>query len=105
MRENAFLLLNEDEVTNAIRHDERVITYGNYLCKKYTSEHKAHQIRSNLRAMGWLILAIKEITPQISNISEAFDPLFVDLIIKLKIRWLNWINIPSNTSPQQQLFY
>lgn len=82
MRQKIFPVLNEDCVTNVIRYDELVIRYGNYLCRKYTAEHHAQQIRSNLRAMGRLILAVMEINPSMKCLSDFFDPKWIDLIVK-----------------------
>ncbi|XP_074035171.1 uncharacterized protein isoform X2 [Leptinotarsa decemlineata] len=82
LRGNIFPVLNEDDVTDAIRYDDLVITYANYLCRKYTAEHHSQQIRSNMRAIGRLILAMREINPQINNLTDAFDPSKVDLIIE-----------------------
>ncbi|KAG5866889.1 hypothetical protein JTB14_037490 [Gonioctena quinquepunctata] len=81
LRLNIFLFFNGDEVTNAIRYDEVVIIYGNYLCRKYTSEHHAQQIRSNLRTFGRLILAIRTINPHIENLFHVLDTMYVDLIV------------------------
>lgn len=58
LRLRIFPYFNDDEVSNIIRYDETVITYGKYLCSKYTTEHHAQQIRSNLRAFGRLKLHI-----------------------------------------------
>jgi len=60
LKRKVFPVLNEDDVTNAIRYDEAIINYANYLCRKFTSEHHYQQIRANMRALGRLVLAIKE---------------------------------------------
>lgn len=82
MKQKIFPVLKEDDITNAIRYDELVIRYGNYLCRKYTAEHHAPQIRGNLRAMGRLILAVKEINSSMKYLSDFFDPKWIDLIVK-----------------------
>ncbi|KAJ8951251.1 hypothetical protein NQ317_000558, partial [Molorchus minor] len=64
-----FPILNDDDVTNVIRYDEACTSHG-------------AQIRSNLRTLGRLILAIKELNPTINNLYEALDACYVDLIIK-----------------------
>ncbi|KAK9876206.1 hypothetical protein WA026_011337 [Henosepilachna vigintioctopunctata] len=81
LRQKIFPFFNDDEVTNAIRYDEAIILYGNYLCRKYTSEHNAPQIRSNLRSFGRLKLAMREENPNINEFFDVLDTSFVDLII------------------------
>lgn len=76
-----FPYFNDDEVSNVIRYDEAVITYGNYMCRKYTAEHHASQIRSNLRAFGRLILALRELNPSIEKLSDVLDPMHIESII------------------------
>ncbi|KAK9883740.1 hypothetical protein WA026_001928 [Henosepilachna vigintioctopunctata] len=81
LRQKTFPFFNDDELTNALRYDEAIILYGNYLCRKYTSEHNDPQIRSNLRSYGRLKLAIREENPNINELFDVLDTTFVDLII------------------------
>ncbi|KAJ8951662.1 hypothetical protein NQ314_007655 [Rhamnusium bicolor] len=76
-----FPFFNDDEVSNVIRYDVDTITYDNYMCRKYTTEHHPQQIRSNLRAFGRLISVIREFNPNIKEPSEVLDPIQVEVII------------------------
>ncbi|KAL3276320.1 hypothetical protein HHI36_024343 [Cryptolaemus montrouzieri] len=76
-----FPVFNNDPVSNSIKYDEAVIIYGNFLCRKYTAEHHAQQIRSNLRSFGRLIIAIRETNPHIKDLMDVLDPEQVQLII------------------------
>lgn len=72
-----FPYFNDD----AIRYDEAVITYGNYMCRKYTAHYHTSQMRSNLRAFGRLILALGELNPSLEKLSDVLDPMHIELII------------------------
>ncbi|XP_044752192.1 uncharacterized protein LOC123312064 [Coccinella septempunctata] len=74
--------MREDAVVEVIRYDEAVIQYGNHLCRKYTSEHHAAQVRAQLRAFGKLILTAKEIDSSVSNMYDLLDARNVPLIIE-----------------------
>lgn len=81
LKYDIFPVLN-DEVINTIRYNEAVIIYANYLCRKYTTPHHAAQIRSNMRTLGRLILAMKKLNPAINCLYDALGVSHVDLIIK-----------------------
>lgn len=82
MKEKIFPNMREDNILDIIRYDEAVIQYENYSCRKYTSDHHAAQIRSHLRAFGKLLLAAKELKPNLENMNDLLDARNVRLIIE-----------------------
>lgn len=69
-----FTLLRDDEVTQIIRYDEFVITYGNTLCAKYRLPHFHKTIRTKLRLIGRFLLGIKQLDKSINSFSCIFVP-------------------------------
>ncbi|KAJ8962288.1 hypothetical protein NQ318_018267 [Aromia moschata] len=69
LREKVFPVLNNDEVTRAVAHDELVIIYANLLVIKYSSSSHHHRmIRNKIR--------------HIAHTASIFDPLNFDVFIE-----------------------
>lgn len=74
--------MRDDNVTHKIRFDELAIIYGNKLSLKYRRPHLQYMIRSKLRLIGRLMIALEKINPQINDFSSVFHPKYYDDIIK-----------------------
>lgn len=81
MRIDILPVLQEDDVIKAIRYDRAVILYGNSMCKKQIYQHQHKYIRSHLRLLGRLILALRKLNPEINTLSDAYDPKFYNNVI------------------------
>lgn len=64
--------MHEDEEVLAIRYDWIVITFGNDLCLNYSPHYQHAMIRTKLRSAGKLLLASRNICPNIND----FDSLY-----------------------------
>ncbi|XP_029157970.1 uncharacterized protein LOC114930372 isoform X2 [Nylanderia fulva] len=78
LRKTVFPILREDEVIRAIRYDELLILYGNKLCMKYKSQHHHDMIRAQLRLLGRLFLAMKDINENIESFESIYNPKVYD---------------------------
>ncbi|KAK9872831.1 hypothetical protein WA026_019616 [Henosepilachna vigintioctopunctata] len=81
LRNRIFPYMRDDVVSNIVRSDEAIVHYGNYLCRKYTEDHHASEIRAHIRNFGKLILAIKESDPNHQNLLDILNAKYVNLII------------------------
>lgn len=82
LKNKVFPRLRDDMVTKVIRYDELAILFGNKLTEKYRKPHLYKMIRSKLRLIGRLLLAVKKINPSISDFASMLSPSNYDYIIK-----------------------
>lgn len=80
--QKVFTLLRDDEVTQIIRYDEFVITYGNTLCEKYRLPHFHKMIRAKLRLIGRFLLETKLLDKSIDSFSCIFVPNKFDVTLQ-----------------------
>lgn len=92
-----FLLLRDDDITQVIRYDEFVITYGNTLCEKYRLPHFHKMIRAKLRTIGRFLLEIKKIDKTVENLSCIFVPNKFDDVLKA-------VNIIGGADPVTRIY-
>lgn len=81
MRIEILPILQEDEVTKALRYDRAIILYGNSMCKSQIHQHQHNYIRSHLRLLGRLVLALRKKNPEINTLSAAYAPQFYKTVI------------------------
>lgn len=82
LQNEVFPLLRDDEVTNAIRYDDTILSYGNKLCIKYKQKHLQKMIRGKLRLLGRFLIEIRKINPSIQDLEDVFDPLRYDNVVE-----------------------
>ncbi|KAF5274677.1 hypothetical protein FQR65_LT16908 [Abscondita terminalis] len=82
LRFNIIPQMRDDEVTQAIRYDDLIISYANKLTVKYSAKQHFNMIRSKLRLLGKLLLEIKKINKNITKLSDVFIPTEYDNVIK-----------------------
>lgn len=71
-----------DEVTNQVFFDELLVTYGNYLCIKYTEDHLKNHIRAQLRLLGRFMVRVKVHDNKIKDCKELIHSRYIDTIRK-----------------------
>lgn len=81
MRIEILPILQEDEVTKAIRYDRAIILYGNSMCKSQVHQYQHNYIRSHLRLLGRLVLALINKNPEINTLCAAYAPQFYKTVI------------------------
>jgi len=82
MRTEILPILQEDDVTKAIRYDRAIILYGNSMCKSQVHQHQNTYIRGHLRLLGRLVLALRNQNPEINTLAAAYAPQFYRTIIE-----------------------
>lgn len=82
LRKDVMPVLKDDKITKQIRYDKLIIIMGNKLCEKYTPKHQHDMIRSHLRLLGRLKLALLESNKEITELSFLFRPQNYDHFIK-----------------------
>lgn len=82
MRVEILPILQEDEITKAIRYDRAIILYGNNMCKSHVHEHQNNYIRAHLRLLGRLVLALRNRNSEINTLADAYAPQFYKMIIE-----------------------
>jgi len=75
-------ILQEDDVTKAIRYDRAIILYGNSMCKSQVHQHQNTYIRGQLRFLGRLVLALRNRNLEINTLADAYAPQFYRTIIE-----------------------
>ncbi|XP_046619499.1 uncharacterized protein LOC124304842 [Neodiprion virginianus] len=93
---NVFAVLREDAIVRLIRYDRLLILYGNKLCRKYKKQHDGDMIRANLRMLGRLLSALKEINKNIIEFATIYDPKYYDDVISA-INIVSLFNEKTNT--------
>lgn len=81
MRIEILPVLQEDNVTKAIRYDRAIILYGNSMCKRQVHQHQNDYIRGHLRLLGRLVLALRNKNSEINNLAAAYAPQFYRIVI------------------------
>lgn len=82
MRIEILPILQEDEVTKAIRYDRAIILYGNNICKSQVHQHQNTYIRGHLRFLGRLVLALRNRNSEINNLAHAYAPQFYRIVVE-----------------------
>lgn len=82
MRIEILPVLQEDEITKAIRYDRAIILYGNSMCKKQVHQHQNIYIRGHLRLLGRLVLALRNRNSEINTLADAYAPQFYRIVIE-----------------------
>ncbi|XP_077270902.1 uncharacterized protein LOC143902074 isoform X2 [Temnothorax americanus] len=82
MRVEILPVLQEDEITKAIRYDRAIILYGNSMCKSQVHQHQNTYIRSHLRLLGRLVLALRNRNSEIKTLAAAYAPQFYRTVIE-----------------------
>lgn len=75
--------MKEDNVTSAIASDELVITYANLQILKYShSKHHHKMIRNKLRHISRILLEMRKLNEQITDVASIFDPSHFDCYVE-----------------------
>ncbi|CAD6214274.1 GSCOCG00011147001-RA-CDS, partial [Cotesia congregata] len=83
VRKHIFPYLREDEVVRSIRYDELLIVFANKQCEQYgTNQHLYQMVRSRLRLLGRLLVAIKSLNSHITSFTHIFQPRHYDFLIE-----------------------
>ncbi|KAG5866507.1 hypothetical protein JTB14_016361 [Gonioctena quinquepunctata] len=83
MKHSVFPKLRDDAITDLIRYDELIITFGNMMSIKYsTSSHHHQMIRYRLRHLGKIPQTAKSSNSEISDMASLFDPKYFDYVTK-----------------------
>lgn len=82
MRIEILPVLQEDEITKAIRYDRAIILYGNSMCKRQVHQHQNIYIRGHLRLLGRLVLALRNRNSEINTLADAYAPQFYRIVIE-----------------------
>ncbi|XP_070167647.1 myb-like protein A [Polyergus mexicanus] len=82
MRVEILPILQEDEITKAIRYDHAIILYGNNMCKSHVHEHQNNYIRAHRCLLGRLVLALRNRNSEINTLAAAYAPQFYKMIIE-----------------------
>lgn len=88
MHENASERLKEvfkgfqdDSLVRLIRFDWLLIVYGNNLSTKYKRPKHAKMIRNRLRLAGRILLALKDVEPEVTEFGKLYHPKYFDALI------------------------
>ncbi|KRT83964.1 hypothetical protein AMK59_170 [Oryctes borbonicus] len=72
-----------DNVSEAIKNDELLILFGNHLTRKHhTPNIRKGYIRQNLRIVGKLFLAMKNLNESIQGFSQIYNPEYCNSVLK-----------------------
>lgn len=82
LRRMVFPVMREDNITQLIRYDELLISYGNKTCLKYRFQHQHDMIRARLRLLGRFLAALKEIDNNVIDFTSIYNPNRYDICIK-----------------------
>lgn len=82
MRVEILPILQEDEITKAIRYDRAIILYGNSMCKSQIHQHQTTYIRGHLRLLGRLVLALRNRNSEIDTLAAVYAPQYYNTVIK-----------------------
>ncbi|XP_029178241.1 uncharacterized protein LOC114946029 [Nylanderia fulva] len=82
MRVEILPVLQEDEISKAIRYDRAIILYGNNMCKSQVHQHQNNYIRAHLRLLGRFVLALRNRNSEINTLAAAYDPQFYKTVIE-----------------------
>ena len=74
------VLTKNSIVTNIVKYDRWIILYGNLLCARYNHTHQDEMIRSHLRLLGRLVIALRGIHKDIVDLVSAFHPSKFDVV-------------------------
>lgn len=83
LRKVAGKLRQNDAETIVIKYDPLIIAYGNLQASKFqTSQHHGSQIRAELRLLARLVLQLRELDPNFTELSSLYDPTKFEVFIK-----------------------
>lgn len=82
MRIEILPVLQEDEISKAIRYDRAIILYRNSMCKSQIHQHQNIYIRGHLRLLGRLALALKNRNSKIDTLAAAYAPQHYKTVIE-----------------------
>lgn len=73
---------NDAEIT-VIKYDFLIIAYGNLQASKLqVSQHHGSQIRAELHLLARLVLQLRELDPNITELSSLYDPTKFEVFIQ-----------------------
>lgn len=82
LRTEVLPVLRLDPITDLIRYDRFLISFGNRMCTKYRSPHHHKMIRAKLRSLGRFLLEMrKRLLDRITTFDDIFDPYYYEDII------------------------
>lgn len=83
MKTNILPGMEKDSIYEYLLKDEVILEYGNYLCNRHKLDrHLTNMIRSKLRQLSKLTLAMIKASPDIHNLDKALSPQYYDIFIK-----------------------
>lgn len=81
-RENILIDLRPDAVRIAASHDWLIVQFANRQAVKYVEPDQRAYVRSNMRLLGKLLIAVKSVNENIQQLSDAFQATRCQDIIK-----------------------
>lgn len=90
MKSKVFPVLRNDKITQAVRYDELIITYGNGLLEKRGESNYHDPIRANLRLLGRFKLELMRLEPAISALKNIFTSSLIDKAIEAFCKTAKW---------------
>ncbi|CAD6211449.1 GSCOCG00010989001-RA-CDS [Cotesia congregata] len=103
-------ILNDDEISEAVRYDPLLIVFANDLTERYTNQHQHKMIRSRLRMLGGILLKVMEYNEavfeggminqkpnpvNVNKFADIIDPRLYDNMI-VAIQNINGMNIEKS---------
>ncbi|KAK4886360.1 hypothetical protein RN001_002631 [Aquatica leii] len=81
LKNKVFSVLRNDDCVTIVRYDRLAITYGNFLCSKYSSPHHHDMIRSKLRTIGRLLIAARSLDSTVTDFASLLTPEKFDVTV------------------------
>lgn len=81
MKNEILPYLRDDAIGRAIKNDRLILMFGNKLTQKYGEKYLNYYVRSNLRALGKLLLCSQKVDESIEGLADLFKPLHFDTLL------------------------
>lgn len=73
--------MHHDGIFEILRNDKLIILFGNHLTPKYTG-HQEYIIRNQMRTLARYLKIVKELCPEINELSTLFTPRYFEICFK-----------------------
>lgn len=87
--------LNDDDISNLVKYDWLLITFGNSFCEQLEFARQQKLVRQQLRVLGRMLKEVKKIEPKVTDFASIYQTEFVDSIIAA-IRVIGRFNSSTN---------
>ncbi|KAK4875803.1 hypothetical protein RN001_012225 [Aquatica leii] len=96
LKTKIFPVMRDDEFVNVVRYDQLAISFGNFMCSKYVSQHHHDMIRSRLRFIGRLLITAKTLDQTVKDFANLLTPSKFDVVVEA-IKRIGGINEDSTS--------